>query len=220
MIEVLVKGIGAGLAVAAPVGPIGLLCIRRTALQGRATGLATGLGAATADAVYGLIAAAGFAASGLLVTHAGIMALGGGLLLAMLGALSLKRFLQGQGAVSGDAAVAEATSAGAGAPSVSGVPAAYATGVALTLSNPATILTFVGMIAALGATARGSVAAPYWLVLGVFLGSALWWLILVHGTLLVRGWMTGRALRWLDLVSGLLLLIWGGWIALAQGLTW
>ena len=213
MIEVLLKGILAGLAVAAPVGPIGLLCIRRTLLQGRAAGLATGLGVATADGLYGLIAAAGLAVTGVLVSHAGIMAVAGGLLLALLGAQSLRKFLRGPAA----GAVPEPVAAGS-APVAMGVPAAYGSAVALTLANPATILTFTGMIAALGAAAAGAPAAPYWLVAGVFLGSALWWLFLVNVTQLARGRLTARALSWLDLASGTLLLVWGIAIAAGQAL--
>ena len=68
--EILLKGIGVGFAVAAPVGPIGLLCIRRTLANGRAAGLASGLGAASADALYGILVAAGFAATGVLLNYA------------------------------------------------------------------------------------------------------------------------------------------------------
>lgn len=203
MLEILLRGIGFGVAVAAPVGPIGLLCIRRTLAEGRATGLATGLGAAAADASYGVLVAAGVAATGMLLRHADAMALGGGLLIAVIGLMTMRSFWAGPPAVA---------PVGAGT-RPSGLVAAWATTYVLTLSNPMTILTFVGMVAALGAAASGDPAAPYWLVLGVFLGSALWWLVLVHLALTVKGRMTDGALRWLDLAAGLALLVWGGWIA-------
>ena len=93
-LDVLLRGIVMGFAIAAPVGPIGLLCIRRTLADGRAAGLATGMGAATADAVYGMMVAVGFAATGLLVSYATPMAIGGGALIVWLGAMSLRSFWQ------------------------------------------------------------------------------------------------------------------------------
>ncbi|WP_436637371.1 LysE family translocator [Microbaculum sp. FT89] len=205
--EILLKGIGVGFAVAAPVGPIGLLCIRRTLTDGRAAGLASGLGAATADAVYGLLVAAGFAATGVLLSYATPLQLGGGLLIALLGAMSIRGFLKGPAVDS----AREVSTRGAVIP-------AYGTTFALTLSNPMTILAFVGLIAGLGASAAdsssaGSPSAPYWLVAGVFIGSALWWLFLVHLALAARTRITPRVTRWFDLVSGLVLVIWGLWIA-------
>ncbi|RYH11576.1 LysE family translocator [Tropicimonas sp. IMCC6043] len=205
MLEVLLKGIGAGVAVAAPVGPIGLLCVRRTLLDGRAAGLATGLGAATADGLYGLMVAAGFAATGLLVSHAQPMALAGGLLIAVLGALSLRGFLVAP-------AAGEPQPAGNGRP-YRGVFAAWATTFLLTLSNPMTILAFIGMVAALGTAASGGPAAPYVLVAGVFTGSALWWILLVQMAHWAGSRLDAGASRWLDLASGGILLVWGLWIA-------
>ncbi len=200
---VLLKGVGVGFAIAAPVGPIGLLCIRRSLAGGRMAGLATGLGAATADAVYGVMVAAGFAATGLLVSYARPMAIVGGFLLAWLGFMALRSFL------------AEAKAADKITAKNSERPlwADYGTTFLLTLSNPSTILAFIGMVAAMGASAAGSASAPYWLVLGVFLGSALWWLILVHIALALRSRITPAMTRWFDLGSGLILLCWGLWIA-------
>ncbi|WP_068112477.1 LysE family transporter [Tropicimonas marinistellae] len=205
MILVLLKGIGIGLAVAAPVGPIGLLCIRRTLMDGRAAGLATGLGAATADGVYGLMVAAGFAATGVLVSYTDPLAVAGGLLVAALGVMSLRGYWAARNAPAPQAA-------GRGRP-YRGVAAAWATTFALTLSNPMTILAFVGMIAALGSAASGTALAPYLLVVGVFTGSALWWLLLVHMAHFAGARMNAGAMHWLDLASGSVLLIWGLWIA-------
>lgn len=202
--DVLLKGVLMGFAVAAPVGPIGLLCIRRTLADGRRAGLATGLGAATADATYGVLVAVGFAATGVLVLYAGPMAIGGGLLLMWLGALSVRGFLRSTKA---SAEVPPSTSHGS-------LVKNWAATFVLTMANPLTILTFVGMIAGLGAAASGSPAAPYILVIGVFLGSALWWLFLVQLALMVRTRMTTGVTRWFDFASGLVLVIWGGWIAM------
>ena len=152
MLDVLLKGLGIGFAIAAPVGPIGLLCIRRSLMDGRAAGLATGLGAATADGTYGLMVAAGFAATGVLVSYAQPLALGGGLLVAVLGARSLRGYFAARGRPAPEAA-------GAGRP-YRGVAAAWATTFFLTLSNPMTILAFIGMVAALGTAASGNPATP------------------------------------------------------------
>ncbi|SEQ47738.1 LysE family translocator [Thalassovita taeanensis] len=204
MIEVFLKGVGVGLAVAAPVGPIGLLCIRRSVAQGRAAGMATGMGAATADATYGLLVAAGFSATGLLMRHASEMQLVGGLLICILGVMTLRGFFAKT------------------APKPADVPArsvlgAFASTYVLTLSNPMTILAFAGLVAGLGSAASGSANAAYVLVAGVFLGSALWWLFLVHAALFARTRITPAALRWLDLLAGGVLIVWGAKIALSVG---
>ncbi|WP_127112648.1 LysE family translocator [Shimia sediminis] len=204
LFDVFLKGILMGFAVAAPVGPIGVLCIRRTLSDGRAAGLATGLGAATADGFYGLLVAVGFAATGLLVSYATPMAIGGGLLLMWLGAMSVRGFLRARGA---GEPVQPASNHRT-------VITSWATTFVLTMANPLTILTFVGMIAGLGAAAASSPMAPYWLVLGVFMGSALWWLFLVQLALMIRSRMTPALTRWFDLASGVVIMVWGAWIAL------
>lgn len=200
--EILLKGIGVGFAVAAPVGPIGLLCIRRTLADGRAAGMASGLGAASADAVYGLLVAAGFAATGLLLNYAAPLEIGGGLLIALLGLLSIQGFLKGSASDSAP----KYNTHGAIIP-------AYTTTFVLTLSNPMTILAFVGLVAGLSASAASDPSAPYWLVIGVFVGSALWWLFLIHLALAAKSRITPRVTRWFDLVSGVVLVVWGLWIA-------
>lgn len=204
LFEVFIKGLLMGLAVAAPVGPIGILCIRRTLADGRAAGLATGMGAATADGTYGLLVALGFAATGVLVTYATPMAIGGGALLMWLGAMSVRSFLRARAS---DVPVRPA-------PGHRTVLKSWATTFALTMANPMTILVFVGMIAGLGTAAAASPSAPFWLVLGVFLGSAIWWLFLVQLALMIRSRMTPALTRWFDLASGGVLLVWGAWIAL------
>lgn len=201
---VFLKGLVMGLAVAAPVGPIGVLCIRRSLSDGRAAGLATGMGAATADAAYGLLVALGFAATGVLVRYAGPMAIGGGALLVWLGLSSLRSFLRFD---EGAAAIRPAQAHGT-------IFKSWVTTFLLTMANPLTILTFVGMIAGLGAAAGSAPMAPYWLVAGVFVGSALWWLVLVQLALSIRGRMTPALTRWFDLISGGVLVVWGAQIAL------
>ena len=141
-----------------------MLCIRRTFAEGRAAGLATGLGAATADAFYGAAAAFGLTAvSGFLLGWQAELRLFGGLFLCALG---MKTFLARP-------AAAPARMQGRG------LAQAYATSVALTLTNPATLLSFIAVFAGagLGQARFGSLDASA-MVAGVFLGSAAWWLIL------------------------------------------
>ncbi|MGB0499373.1 MAG: LysE/ArgO family amino acid transporter [Rubricella sp.] len=199
---VFLSGVGFGLAVAMPVGPIGVLTIRRTLAQGRAAGLATGFGAAAADGVYGVVVASGFALSGLLESYGETMRLVGALILMALGVSSLRGFFAPE-------AVAPE------APSVSGLLTAFGQTFLLTLTNPATILTFVALIASLGAVVQSSPSAPYWLVLGVVAGSALWWIVLVQVTLLARKRLTRDVTRWIDLASGVILGAFGLFILLA-----
>jgi putative LysE/RhtB family amino acid efflux pump len=201
----ILQGLGIGFAIAAPVGPIGMLCIRRTLHHGPVVGVATGLGAATADAMYGLVAAGGLGIAGWLLGHAAILSLVGAALLAWLGVDSLRAFLR------------KARASASPQPDTA-VPrpsphAAFASTFALTASNPATILSFVGVIAALGASVATGGNAAWWLVVGVFAGSTLWWLILVTIVRLVHHAISPAALRWIDLATAAVLLGTAGWVA-------
>ncbi|WP_319531061.1 LysE family transporter [uncultured Cohaesibacter sp.] len=200
MASTFLQGALVGLAVAAPVGPIGLLCIRRTLREGRIVGLATGMGAATADGLYGLVAATGLAISGLLVSHGDEMRLFGGLLILYLGLSTFRRGLSDQ------------PHDPAKAPPSHAPLKAYGTTFLLTLANPATILSFVGMISGLSKGAEAGPDAAYWLVFGVFCGSAVWWLFLVTMTALIRGLISDLIMRIIDFASGGLLMVWGGWM--------
>ena len=154
----MLKGLAIGLSIAAPVGPIGVLCIRRSLVEGRQVGFATGMGAATADAAYGCIAALGLTAvSGALAGARVWLTLFGGLFLCFLGA---RTFLS--------------TPAAAGAQvQRRGLLAAYLSTFFLTCINPMTILSFVAVFAALGLVASPNYLAAGTLVAGVFVGSAL-----------------------------------------------
>ena len=203
LFDILQQGIIAGIAIAAPVGPIGLLCLRRTLIVGRTAGIASGFGAATADGCYGMIVAAGFAASGLLESHANQLNLIGGLLIALLGIQSLVVFIKNQGIH----VTSLKTRSG------KNILAAFSTTFALTLSNPMTLLMFAGLVAGLSSVSTSEPNAAYWLVTGIFLGSALWWLFLVHVALIAKTRLTPAVTRWFDFGSGSLLLLWGLWIA-------
>ena len=193
----LLKGMAVGLAIAVPVGPIGLLCIRRSVAQGRSAGLATGLGAATADAAYGAIAAFGLTAvSSALIAQQFWLRLGGGVFLLILAVR-----------------IALATPATATEPTEStGLLAAYASTALLTLANPVTILSFAAVFAGLGVTAGGGIGAAVSVVSGVFLGSALWWLLLSGAASQLRTRIDARGLKWLNRLSGTILLAFSGYI--------
>lgn len=193
----LLKGIVFGFSIAAPVGPIGVLCIRRTLAGSRAQGLASGLGAATADACYGAVAAFGLTAlSDFLVgQQAWLRPLGAAFLIY----LGVRTFL---------ARPADASAAGHGA-SMS-LCGAYASTVLLTLTNPLTIVSFFGIFVGLGVAGPGtSHAAAALLVCGVFLGSSLWWLILSGGVGAIRHKIDARRLRWINRASGIAIATFG-----------
>lgn len=189
------NGLILGFSIAAPVGPIGVLCIRRTLTEGRWMGLATGLGAATADATYGAIAGFGLTfISSLLVGQAFWFQLIGGIFLCYLGYKTV---------VSQPAAEAATTNS-------QSILGAYLSTVFLTLTNPATILSFAAVFAGLGlATAGSDYRAALVLVVGVFLGSALWWLILSSGVNVLRSRFRLSGLRWLNRLSGGVLIAFG-----------
>ena len=185
------RGIAIGFSIAAPVGPIGVLCIRRTLAQGRLCGFASGLGAATADAVYGCVAGFGLTAvSNLLVSQQTWLRLIGGLFLCYLG---VKSFFA-------------RPARNAAAPKGGALTSAYASMFLLTLTNPMTILSFAAVFAGLGlgggATDYASAAL---LVLGVFLGSTLWWLVLSGGVGLFREKLNTDHLRWVNRISGIVI---------------
>lgn len=188
------RGLLLGFSIAAPVGPIGVLCIRRTLADGRATGLVSGLGAATADAIYGSIAAFGLTlVSGFLVSQQPWLRLGGGLFLCYLG---VRTFLS-----------RPAQRAALAAPG--GLPAAYASTFALTLTNPLTILSFAAVFAGLGAGRNGDYGSAALLVLGVFSGSALWWLLLSGGVSLLRAQINTQKMMLINRISGIIIAAFG-----------
>lgn len=151
-----------GLAIAAPVGPIGVLCIQKTLARNRLHGLAAGLGAATADALYGLLAGLGITAlTHLLLEARTPIQLGGGLFLCYLGYRTFTADTGAQAARVGRA----------------GMGGAYLSTLLLTLANPVTILSFMAIFAGMGTFARGG-GDTLMLVFGIFSGSACWWLIL------------------------------------------
>src|SRR5688572_18022009 len=171
------KGLAIGFCIAAPVGPIGVLCIRRSLAEGMRIGFATGLGAATADAAYGCVAGFGLTAiSDFLVDQRFWLGLIGGLFLLYL---AIRTFL----AKPPEAGTPNVRSPGL---SRSDMTSAYVSTLFLTLTNPMTILSFVAVFAGFGVAISSDYTNATILVLGVFLGSAAWWLILSTGVGLLR----------------------------------
>ena len=189
------RGLIIGLSIAAPVGPIGVLCIRRTLAEGRLSGLVSGLGAASADAIYGMIAGFGLTfISGFLVAQQGWLSFLGGLFLCYLG---IRTFFA---TPADDRLQAESK----------GLLRNYLSIFILTLTNPMTILSFVAIFAGLGlAEKTNDYFSAALLVLGVFCGSSLWWLLLSFGVSIFRGRLTPDWMVWINRVSGLIVLGFG-----------
>jgi len=190
----LLKGLLFGFILAAIVGPMWVLCFRRTIEQGVATGIASGLGIAVADAIYGAIAAFGLTAiSGFLLAHSFWIGLAGVAFLAWLGVKALV-------ARPADLAVVPNGLASRS------LGAAFASTLTLTLANPPTILAFTAMLAGLGLAAGANYQSAALIVAGVFAGSAAWWLILVAGAAALRARLSTRLLRAINIVSGVTIL--------------
>ena len=206
--DALLHGMGIGFAIAAPVGPIGMLCIRRTLHCGVGVGLASGLGAAVADGTYGLAVASGLAVTGWLMSHSTLLSLVGAALLVWMGVGVLHAFV-----------AHTHVSASIGRPSGTERVSrrrAFAGTFALTVTNPATIVSFIGVIAALGSSAATS-GAVFLLVIGVFIGSMMWWTTLVTIVRKARP-VVSRSIRWIDLATGVVLVGTGSLIALRVAL--
>jgi len=188
MYVILLNGIVIGFVIAVPVGPIGLLCINRALAGGIAYGLLSGVGAATADAIAGGIAALGLTlVYNFLVGQQPWLHVVAGLFLCWLG---FRTFMTRPGAQ-------------AGAATANGLLGAYTSTFLLTVSNPVTILSFFAIYAGWGVESlRGEYFSAAVLMLGIFIGSALWWFILSAGLLLYRERFTDQVLHWVHRVSG------------------
>lgn len=185
-----IKGLAIGFAIAAPVGPIGVLCIRRSVEGGPRLGLATGAGAAVADAMYGSVAAFGLTAvSSFLVGERFWLQLLGCLFLCFLGLKAMW---------------SDANRTPPPAPSPTGATLLAASGSTflLTLANPATILSFIAVFAGFGLGSAPGYAAAAVLVAGVFTGSLAWWLILSQGVGLFRSRFTPGLIQGINRISG------------------
>lgn len=186
-----IKGLILGFSIAAPVGPIGLLCIRRTLADGRLHGIVSGLGAATADAIYGSVAGFGLTiVAGFLTGQQFWLQLFGGLFLIYLG---VKIFFTRP-------AERPARS------EKKNLPGVYFSTLLLTLSNPATIFMFIAIFAGMGAVSQTEKSlGAFTLVAGVFCGSTLWWVILSSLASIFRSRLTAAAMVWINRLSGILI---------------
>lgn len=203
--EWMAKGIVLGLSIAAPVGPISILCVKKTMSSGFKIGLISGLGAATADAVYGIIAGLGLSAiTAFLMDYRTVLQILGGLFISYLGIKSLL--------------LASGTENAEPAPRKSSLNS-YMVTFLLTLSNPMTIIFFLGVFGASGVLLSHTSTGMPLLVGGIFLGSALWWVFLTWITALFKINLTeGRfRLALFNKLAGLVMLCFGV-IALVESL--
>jgi threonine/homoserine/homoserine lactone efflux protein len=185
------RGFVLGFTIAAAVGPISLLVIRRTVAQGQRYGLVSGLGVATADATYGAIAAFGLAAvTDVLVNARQVLGLVGGVFLLWLAWQTIRSL---------------PTEAATPAPTGRrGYVGAYLSILALTMANPMTILSFAALFAGLGVTS-GATGDAALVVLGVLLGSTSWWVVLTTVVGALRGRLTPAWIHRINLGSGLVI---------------
>ncbi|MGD1933521.1 MAG: LysE family translocator [Candidatus Phaeomarinobacter sp.] len=194
----ILNGVLIGIVVAAPIGPVNLICIRRTLAYGRTNGFVSGLGAAAGDAVFAIIAAFGLtAASSLLITVGDWLQAIGGLFLVGLG---IHTFLSRP--VDNETVSTNAKSK---------LTAAIVATFVLTITNPATMLGFIAIFGGVGGlvTTEPSLLTATLLVVAVFLGSALWWLGVTMTVGMVRHRMTDQTLILINRVSGVLIVSFG-----------
>lgn len=206
-IPFLVKGLLIGLSIAAPLGPIGILCINRTLTQGPRLGFICGLGAAAADALYALAGTVALSVIGQwIIDDRTLLRVVGGVFLIYLGARTFMR-----------PAIIAAPSARTQALLPPGAKAAFMSTFLLTLANPVTLLSFAAVFAGLGVTPvggapgmiQGADSAAAALVLGVFLGSALWWFTLSSVIGRVRHYIDVHTLTVINRVCGTVLTAFG-----------
>ena len=188
------KGLIIGFSIAAPVGPIGVLCIRRTLAEGRVSGFVSGLGAATADALYGCIAAFGLTFVSDMITsqYFWLRLIGGGLLL-YLGVRTYRAKRKDPGIPSEG----------------KGLLGSYISAFLLALTNPVTIFAFVAVFAAFGLGHKLSFLSAGILVIGVFAGSSLWFLAIGYVATLFRKKLDAGGLQWVNRISGVLIFLSG-----------
>jgi threonine/homoserine/homoserine lactone efflux protein len=190
------KGLAFGFLLAAAVGPMWVLCFRRTLASGALAGIASGMGIAVADGFYGAVAAFGLTAiSGLLLGYRFWLGLAGAAFLLYLGIRTLAaRPAQEKGEIPPQ-----------------GLAAAFLSTLGLTLTNPPTILAFAAIFAGLGLASSADYGAAALVVTGVFLGSAAWWLILAGAAARLRHRMGPRLARGINVASGVSILGFAAW---------
>jgi len=197
MASPLLRGFILGFAIAASPGPIFFLCLRRTLARGWSSGVVAGLGVATGDGTYAALAAFGVGAvTSVLVGQRRWLGLIGGVVLLGLGLRAVRARPVSQEPLSGSAA--------------GGLAASYLSTLALTLTNPATIIAFAAVFAGLGLASAGSVLPATILVAGVLIGSASWWVVLATVAALARARVTPAVIQGISIASGLAIAAFGG----------
>jgi threonine/homoserine/homoserine lactone efflux protein len=191
----LMRGLVIGFSIAAPVGPVGVLCIRRTLAEGRTAGMVSGLGAATAHAFYGFLAGTCLTVmTNSLPNQQLQVRFIAGLLLCYVGIrIFSKRPAEPAIGVSRDSLLVF-----------------YVSTFFLALTNPMTIIPFVAVSAGLSAMhASGIFVCPKILILGIFVGSSVWWLVLSSTIGMLRSRFSGSALRWVNKITGTIIMGFG-----------
>jgi threonine/homoserine/homoserine lactone efflux protein len=188
-----IQGIVLGFSIAAPVGPIGVLCIRRTLAHGMLNGLISGLGAATADAAYGFIAVFGISVvSVILLDYQNYLRFVGGLFLLYIGYKTFKAM--------------PSTEQAAEKVKNEGLLKSYASTLFLTITNPLTILSFAAIFTGLGVGMEGvNYISAFCLVGGVFIGSMFWWLSLSGVVSVLRHNFSQKRLKLVNEISGFII---------------
>ena len=190
------KGLAFGFVLAATVGPMWVLCLRRTLAFGAVAGLASGLGIAVADGIYGAVAAFGLTAvSGFLLGYSFWIGLVGA---AFLIYLAFKALLAATPKIDTEE-------------KPQNLAAAFFSCLGLTLSNPPTILAFAAIFAGLGLASNADYTAASLITLGVFLGSLSWWLVLASAAGSLRSRMGPRLMRAINVISGITILAFAAW---------
>ncbi|HEX9396827.1 MAG TPA: LysE family transporter [Burkholderiales bacterium] len=190
------KGLAFGFVLAATVGPMWVLCLRRTLAFGATAGLASGLGIAVADGLYGAVAAFGLTAvSGFLLGYSFWIGTVGAVFLVYLG---IKALLARPENVETETRSQT-------------LPAAFLSTLGLTLANPPTILAFAAIFAGLGLTSSKDYVGAALVTLGVFLGSLSWWIVLASAAGSLRERLGPHLMRSINLVSGITILAFAGW---------
>ena len=189
------KGLFVGFVIAAPVGPVGIMCIHRTLTQGKFAGYVSGLGAALADTFFGAIAAFGFSfIAGPLIDHNNWLRFGGGVVLCLIGLRSLlTRKLPPPATRDSKSLIGD-----------------FASAFLVTLTNPITLISFAAIYAAidiphLADNTRWGMA----LTCGVFIGAAVWWLLLTSVAGAFHGRVAERGVLWINRISGAVILVFG-----------
>jgi threonine/homoserine/homoserine lactone efflux protein len=206
ILTLFVKGLLIGFVIAAPVGPINIMCVRRTIVHGRLAGIVSGIGSALADTILGAIAIFGMAfLADVLLEERFWLALGGAIFLAVLGVRSLTKpppklvSARDPTSLLGD----------------------FTSSLVLTLSNPITILSFFGIFAAFGVHPDEQIGPDDWAaLLGVFSGAMAWWLTVTGLAGMFHGRFTVSGLIWANRITGIVMLVFAAAVMVEVGRLW